>query len=112
MSFNIGVMNAAVVLDDSDPNAKLKQFPVTAENSFKKVAGYAAMYLSARALWSFGGEAGRILTRKCKEVTSFMIANWYLIGTGGKGCRLRQFDRRSEVEINQAAGAVNTAGRM
>ena len=53
MSFNIGVMNAAVTLDDSDFQNKLSGLENKADSSFKKIANMAAAYLSFRVLGSF-----------------------------------------------------------
>ena len=53
MSLNLGVMNAAVALDDGDFNKKVSQLPDTAETYFKKVATLAAGYLTLRAVFGF-----------------------------------------------------------
>ncbi|MGE4300809.1 MAG: hypothetical protein AB7F40_04310 [Victivallaceae bacterium] len=53
MSLNLGVMNAAVALDDGDFNKKVRQLPDTAETYFKRVATLAAGYLTLRAVFEF-----------------------------------------------------------
>lgn len=53
MSFNIGVLNAAVTLDNSDFKRKAGEVPQVAESNFRKVAELAAAYLTLRGLFSF-----------------------------------------------------------
>lgn len=57
MALNLGVMNAAVALDDGDFNRKMNQLPNTAEGSFKKVAALAAGYLTFRATFALATNA-------------------------------------------------------
>ena len=53
MGLNLGVMSAAVVLDDSDYRRKLSGLENQSESSFKRIAQMAATFLSARALFNF-----------------------------------------------------------
>lgn len=53
MGLNLGVMSAAVVLDDSDYRRKLSGLEGASENTFKRIAKLAAGYLSTRALFGF-----------------------------------------------------------
>lgn len=57
MSLNLGVISAAVTLDDSDYRKKLSGIEAQSETSFKKVAALAAGYLSFRAIYSSGSMA-------------------------------------------------------
>lgn len=50
MSFNIGVMEASVVLNSKSFEDNLNRLPDKAENTFKKIASYAAAYLSLRQM--------------------------------------------------------------
>lgn len=58
MSLNLGVMSAAVTLDDVEYRQKLSGMTGEAESTFKKIAGLAVAYLSGRALW--GGSAAAV----------------------------------------------------
>lgn len=53
MGLNLGVMSAAVVLDDSDYRKKLSGLEGASESAFKRIAQLAAGYLTARALFGF-----------------------------------------------------------
>lgn len=53
MSFNIGVLNAAVTLDNSDFKRNAEEVPQIAEFNFRKAAELAVTYLSFRSLWNF-----------------------------------------------------------
>ena len=53
MSLNLGVLSAAVTLDDTDYRNKLSGLETASGDTFKKIARYAAGYLSARALYGF-----------------------------------------------------------
>lgn len=53
MSFNIGVLNAAVTLDNSDFKRKAGEVPQVAESNFRKAAEIAAAYLTFRGIFSF-----------------------------------------------------------
>ena len=57
MSLNLGVMSAAVTLDDVEYRQKLSGMTGEAESTFKKIAGLAVAYLSGRALWGFANNA-------------------------------------------------------
>lgn len=52
MSLNLGVMSAAVTLDDRDYRSKLSGLEGASESTFRKIAAYAAGYLSGRALFN------------------------------------------------------------
>ncbi len=53
MAYDLGAVGAAVTLDTDEYNRKMAGLPQTAENSFRKVAELAAVYLSFRAVLSF-----------------------------------------------------------
>lgn len=57
MSYNLGVMSAAVVLDDSDYNKRLTALEQKTEKTFKTVATAAAGYLSFRTVGKFYSDA-------------------------------------------------------
>lgn len=57
MSYNLGVMSAAVVLDDSDYNKRLTALEQKTEKTFKAVATAAAGYLSFRTVGKFYSDA-------------------------------------------------------
>lgn len=57
MSLNLGTLHAAVDLDTQDYDKGMNSLPQTAESAMRKVATYSAMYLSGRALFSFGKDA-------------------------------------------------------
>lgn len=57
MSLNLGVISAAVTLDDSDYRNRLSKLEQQSEGSFKKIAALAAGYLTFRALYSSGSMA-------------------------------------------------------
>ncbi len=57
MSLNLGTLHAAVDLDTQAYNDGMNSLPQTAESAMRKVAAYSAMYLSGRALFSFGKDA-------------------------------------------------------
>lgn len=57
MSLNLGTLHAAVDLDTQAYNDGMNSLPQTAESAMRKVATYSAMYLSGRALFSFGKDA-------------------------------------------------------
>lgn len=59
MSLNLGVVNAAVALDDSDYRKKMSDLPNQAESTFKKIGALAAGYLTIRGVFSFASEAMR-----------------------------------------------------
>lgn len=53
MGLNLGVMSAAVTLDDKDYRSKLSGLESASESTFKKIASLAAGYLSIRAFFGF-----------------------------------------------------------
>ena len=53
MGLSLGVMSAAVTLDDKDYRRKLAGIEGASESSFKRIGQLAAGYLSARALFGF-----------------------------------------------------------
>ena len=53
MGLNLGVMSAAVTLDNSDYRRKMSELEGVSENSFRRIAQLAAGYLTARALFGF-----------------------------------------------------------
>lgn len=57
MSLNLGTLHAAVDLDTQAYDKGMNSLPGTAESAMRKVAAYSAMYLSGRALFSFGKDA-------------------------------------------------------
>lgn len=50
MAYNLGVMEASVVLNSKSFEDNLNRLPDKAENTFKKIASYAAAYLSLRQM--------------------------------------------------------------
>lgn len=57
MSLNLGVMSAAVTLDDADYRKKLSGLESASESTFKRVATLAIGYLSLRGISSFAKNA-------------------------------------------------------
>ena len=57
MSFNIGVIEAAVALDDTEYRKKLQGLESTSADTFKRIVKYAEVYLSGRALFGFVQDA-------------------------------------------------------
>lgn len=57
MSLDLGVMNAAVTLDDDDYNKKLRALEGKSESTFRKIGIAAAAYLSMRGMFSFAKDA-------------------------------------------------------
>ena len=53
MALNLGVMSAAVTLDDGDYRSKLSGLEGASESTFRKIASFAAGYLTLRGLFSF-----------------------------------------------------------
>ena len=53
MSLNLGVMSAAVTLDDSEFRRTLSGLESNSESAFRRIASAAAGYLTARAVFSF-----------------------------------------------------------
>ena len=53
MSLDLGVMSAAVTLDDADYRRKLSGMEAASEGTFKRIAQFAAGYLTGRALIGF-----------------------------------------------------------
>ncbi len=63
MSLNLGVMSAAVTLDDADYRKKLSGLEGASESSFRKIAKLAAGYLTMRGMFSFAGSAVKEFSR-------------------------------------------------
>lgn len=57
MSLFLGVLSAAVALDDSDYKKKLKGLEESSEDSFSRIAAAAGRYLTAAAILNFGRQA-------------------------------------------------------
>ena len=62
MSVNLGPLQAFVTLDDKDYRNKLSGLEKTSESSFKKIAAYAAGYLSLRAIGQFATKSIQAFT--------------------------------------------------
>lgn len=73
MSLNLGVMHAAVALDDSDYNRKLAALEGKSESTFKKIAQLAAGYLTLRALTGFAGKAIQTYSDLEEETNKFNV---------------------------------------
>ena len=57
MSLFLGVLSAAVALDDSDYQKKLKGLEKSSDDSFSRIASAAGRYLTAAAILNFGRQA-------------------------------------------------------
>lgn len=68
------VMGAKVTMDDSQYMAKLQGLDTSSENTFKKIAGYAAMYLSFRAVSSFAANAIKAYNEQEQAVVNLTAA--------------------------------------
>lgn len=131
MSLNLGVMSAAVTLDDADYRKKLSGLETASGDTFKKIAQYAAGYLSLRAVSGFlskavkmfsdleeetnkfnvvfqgmGKETSRVLSELRKDFgLSELAAKQMLAGTGdiltGFG-----FDRKTALELSEGAAKL------
>ena len=75
MSLNLGVMYAAVALDDSDYNRKLAALEGKSESTFKKIAQLAAGYLTLRALTGFAGKAIQTYSDLEEETNKFNVTS-------------------------------------
>lgn len=73
MSLNLGVMSAAVTLDDKDYRNKLGGLENSSEASFKKIATLAAGYLSLRALGTFASTAIKTYSDLEEETNKFNV---------------------------------------
>ena len=74
MSFNLGVLGAAVGLDDSEFKSKLQALPGTADSAFKKIAGLAATYLTLRGVSQFAASSLAAFQVQERAVTSLNSA--------------------------------------
>ncbi len=68
------VMGAKVTMDDSQYMAKLHGLDTSSESTFKKIAGYAAMYLSFRAVSSFAANAIKSYNEQEQAVVNLTAA--------------------------------------
>ena len=73
MSLNIGVMSAAVTLDDSDYRNKLAGLENASSDTFKKIAQFAAGYLSLKAVSGFLGDAVKTFSDLEEETNKFNV---------------------------------------
>lgn len=131
MSYNLGVMSAAVVLDDKQFNKSLSGLENRSETAFKNIAAAAAGYLTFRAVGKFysdaikvysdleeatnkfnvvfqgmGKDTSRVLSELRREFgQSELSAKQMLSGTGdiltGFG-----FDRRTALDLSEGAAKL------
>ena len=73
MSLNLGVMSAAVTLDDSDYRNKLAGLENASSDTFKKIAQLAAGYLSMKAISGFLGDAVKTFSDLEEETNKFNV---------------------------------------
>lgn len=73
MSLNLGVMSAAVTLDDSDYRNKLAGLENASSDTFKKIAQFAAGYLSLKAVSGFLGDAVKTFSDLEEETNKFNV---------------------------------------
>lgn len=106
MSFNAGVLNAGVTLDDSDYIRKLSTLEDNSESTFKKIAGYAAAYLSLRAIVGFAQSSIKTFSDLEEETNKFNVV---FQGMGEQTTQiLRQM--REEFGLSELAAKKMLAG--
>lgn len=73
MSYNLGVMSATITADDSDFRKKLSGLEKTSNSTFKKIAGYAAAYLTFRAIANFFNSTIKTFSDLQEETNKFNV---------------------------------------
>ena len=73
MSLNLGVMSAAVTLNDTDFRNKLTGLEKSSESSFSKIAQYAATFLSLGAVYNFSRKAIATFSDLQEETNKFNV---------------------------------------
>ncbi len=73
MSLNLGIMSAAVTLDDKDYRNTLAGLESSSQKSFSKIAAYAASYLSLRAISQFAVSTIKTYSDLEEETNKFSV---------------------------------------
>ena len=106
MSLNLGVMSAAVTLDDSDYRNKLAGLENASSDTFKKIAQFAAGYLSLKAVSGFLGDAVKTFSDLEEETNKFNVV---FQGMGKETSRILA-DLRKDFGLSELAAKQMLAG--
>ena len=106
MSLNLGVMSAAVTLDDHDYRNKLAGLEGASQSSFSKIAAYAASYLSLRAISQFATSTIRTFSDLEEETNKFNVV---FAGLGNQTSAILK-QMREEFGLSELAAKRMLAG--
>ena len=106
MSLNLGVMSAAVTLDDKDYRSTLAGLESSSQKSFSKIAAYAASYLSLRAISQFAISTIKTYSDLEEETNKFSVV---FAGLGSETSRILK-QMRTDFGLSELAAKRMLAG--
>lgn len=106
MSLNLGIMSAAVTLDDKDYRNTLAGLESTSQKSFSKIAAYAASYLSLRAISQFAISTIKTYSDLEEETNKFSVV---FAGLGSQTSRILK-QMRDDFGLSELAAKRMLAG--
>lgn len=106
MSLNLGIMSAAVTLDDKDYRSTLAGLESSSQSSFKKIAQSAAAYLTLGAIAKFGQTAIRTFSDLEEETNKFSVV---FAGLGSETSRILK-QMRDDFGLSELAAKRMLAG--
>lgn len=106
MSLNLGIMSAAVTLDDKDYRSTLAGLESTSQKSFSKIAAYAASYLSLRAISQFAISTIKTYSDLEEETNKFSVV---FAGLGSQTSRILK-QMRDDFGLSELAAKRMLAG--
>ena len=106
MSLNLGIMSAAVTLDDKDYRSTLAGLESSSQKSFSKIAAYAASYLSLRAISQFAVSTIKTYSDLEEETNKFSVV---FAGLGSETSRILK-QMRTDFGLSELAAKRMLAG--
>lgn len=106
MSLNLGIMSAAVTLDDKDYRSTLAGLESSSQKSFSKIAAYAASYLSLRAISQFAVSTIKTYSDLEEETNKFSVV---FAGLGSQTSRILK-QMRDDFGLSELAAKRMLAG--
>ena len=106
MSLNLGIMSAAVTLDDKDYRSTLAGLESSSQKSFSKIAAYAASYLSLRAISQFAISTIKTFSDLEEETNKFSVV---FAGLGSETSRILK-QMRTDFGLSELAAKRMLAG--